>query len=888
MDSAEIRERFLEFFEEHGHTLVASAPLVPDDPTLLFTNAGMVQFKDVFLGLESRAYDRATTAQKCMRVSGKHNDLENVGPSPRHHTFFEMLGNFSFGDYFKLGAIRLGWSFMTEAMGIDPGRLYLTVHKDDEEAYGIWVDDIGVAPDRVLRMGDKTNFWMMADTGPCGPTSEIHYDFGPERCTCGRPDCSVALDNDCGRWLELWNLVFMQYDQTAGGARLPLPKTGVDTGMGLDRLVTVKQGVASTYDTDLFRPILGRVQALLGHGDDERRAHETAYRVVADHGRAMTFLIADGVLPGNDGRNYVLRLIMRRAMRFGRLAGFDGPFLAEIAGAVIDKMGGVYPELARKADWIREVVTIEEARFARTLESGLAILDDVVEQVQIAGGARIAGEDVFRLYDTYGFPPDLTRVVAEEHGLGIDMAGFEKAMAAQRERARAAGQFGAGGSEETYRRLGLDDVAFLGYDTNEAEGKVVMLIVDGRPSVRAVAGTVVEVVLDRTPFYAESGGQVGDTGVLAGPDGRVRVTDTRRPVPGVTAHYGVVEEGALSPGDVVTATVDAERRLDVMRNHTATHLLHRALQEVLGEHAQQRGSLVAPDRLRFDFAHLAALSEAEIEQVEARVNAMVRGDLAVGWSLMPLEEAHRQGAMMLFGEKYGDFVRMIDIGDGVSRELCGGTHLGRTGQIGMFVVTGESSVGAGIRRLEAQTGAGAERFVRERLRQLRALAGQLGTPAVEGIGPRLAEVLDRSRDLARELAAARAELAAARAGSLSGRRVEVDGVTLLAARVEAADAEALRGQVDALRGEVPSGVIVLGAVIDGRPRVVAAVTEDHVRAGLHAGQLVKAIAADIGGGGGGRPHLAEAGGQDAAALDAALAKVEERLRVARSGRNGDS
>ncbi len=882
MDSAQIRQRFLSFFEDHGHTVVPSAALVPDDATLLFTNAGMVQFKDAFLGLESRVYRRAVTAQKCMRVSGKHNDLENVGPSPRHHTFFEMLGNFSFGDYFKRDAIRLGYAFMTREMGIEPDRLVFTVFRDDDEAFDAWVNDIGVDPARVLRMGEKTNFWMMADTGPCGPTSEIHYDFGAERCTCGRADCSVALDNDCGRWLEVWNLVFMQYDQTADGSRIPLPRTGVDTGMGLERIAAIRQGVYTNYDTDLFRPLLDRVQTLLAHTDAHRLEHQTGYRVLADHGRAMTFLIADGVLPGNDGRNYVLRLIMRRAMRFGRMIGFDGPFLTRVADAVIDKMGDVYPELREKADWIREVITVEEARFARTLESGLAILDEVISRLEGEGARAIPGDDVFRLYDTYGFPPDLTRIVAEEHGLGIDHAGFEAAMSAQRDRARSSGHFGVAAHEDAYRRLGLDDVTFLGYDTVEAEGTVVMVLADGHPVVQASEGMVVEVVLDRTPFYAESGGQVGDTGVLEGAGGaQLRVTDTRRPVPGVTVHHGILASGTLRRGDHVTARVDAERRLDVMRNHTATHLLHRALHDVLGPHAQQRGSLVAPDRLRFDFAHLAALTDDEIERVESAVNRLIRDDLDVQWSLMPLDEARQMGAMMLFGEKYGDVVRMIDIGGGASRELCGGTHLQRTGQIGSFVVTAESSVAAGIRRIEAQTGTGAERLGRERFRRLRDLAARLGTPTLDGIGARVDDLQARNRDLARELEAARAALASAQAGSLADQAIDVDGVPVLAARVAAADAGALRTQVDALRDELGRGVVVLGAVIEGQPRVVAAVTDDLMGLGLHAGQLIKQVAADLGGGGGGRPTLAEAGGRDAGALDAALASVPARVRAMR-------
>ncbi len=877
MKTAEVRQRFLDFFASRGHTVVASSPLVPDDPTLLFTNAGMVQFKDTFLGLEDRAYRCATSAQKCMRVSGKHNDLENVGPSPRHHTFFEMLGNFSFGDYFKQEAIAYGWTFMTEEMGVPAARLIVTVFKDDEEAYRAWTKDIGFGPERVLRMGEKTNFWMMADVGPCGPTTEIHYDFGPGHCTCGRPDCSVALDNDCGRWLEVWNIVFMQYDQADDGTRAPLPRTGVDTGMGLERMSAIMQDVYGTYEIDVFGPMLDEVQRLLGHSETQRREQVTGYRVLADHGRAMAFLIADGVLPGNDGRNYVLRLIMRRAMRFGRLLGFQEPFMVQVADRAIDTMGSAYPELVKQADWIREVIAEEEARFERTLESGLAILAETIADVKGDGAAVIPGGEVFRLYDTYGFPPDLTQMVAQEHELTIDRPGFELAMAKQRERARAGGTFVTETVSRAYRRMVLPNMEFLGYETVEAEGCVCALRADGEKvdavaAERAGGGGEVEIVLDRTPFYAEAGGQVGDTGLLRGPAGSVRITNTVAPVAGVIVHRGVVEEGALAVGETVLASVDQDRRLDIMRNHTVTHLLHRALQDVLGEHAQQRGSLVAPDRMRFDFAHLRALANEELDAVEQAVNRWVRQDAPVSWQIMPLEDARRDGAMMLFGEKYTDTVRVVSV-EGVSRELCGGTHLDRTGKIGLFVITQETSVGAGLRRIEGLTGRGAERFVRERLQLLDQLAERLGTPTVEGAAERVAELQKRVRRLARELEHAQAKLAGQQAAGLTAAVVEVSGVRVLAVRVEAPDVEALRGQVDALRDRLGSAVIVLGAVIDGSPRLVAAVTDDLVARGMHAGDLVQEVAKAVGGGGGGRPHLAEAGGRDGTALDAALAGV---------------
>jgi alanyl-tRNA synthetase len=872
MHSDEIRQRFLDFFAARGHTVVPSASLVPDDPTLLFVNAGMVQFKDTFLGLQPRSYSRAVTVQKCMRVSGKHNDLENVGPSAWHHTFFEMLGNFSFGDYFKREAIQYAWSFMTEEMGVPAERLVATVFASDEEAYAVWAEDIGLAPERILRMGEKTNFWMMADIGPCGPTSEIHYDFGPEHCTCGLPDCSVALDNECGRWLEIWNNVFMQFDQAPDGSRTPLPKPGVDTGMGFERLTTVLQHVYATYDTDLFEPLLDWVQEMLGHDDATRAEQLVGYRVLADHGRAMTFLIADGVLPGNEGRNYVLRLIMRRAMRYGRGLGFREPFLAGLVDAVIDRMGSPHPQLAVRAGWVRDVVREEEARFARTLESGSVILDAIIDGVRATGGQTLPGADVFRLYDTFGFPPDLTRVIAEEHGLTIDQAGFDVAMDEQRQRARAGGGFAFGAGEDLFRRLNLPTTEFVGYESLSGTGKVLALLADGDVAERAGVGDGVQVVLDRTPFYAESGGQVDDTGVLTGPAGTVRVDHVRSPVAGLRVHIGVVVDGLVAVGERLTAEVDGERRTKVMRSHTGTHLLHRALQEVLGSHAQQRGSLVAPDRLRFDFAHLKAMTPQELADVEERVNGWVREDRPVGWETMPMEEARHIGAMMLFGEKYGDVVRVVSV-DGVSKELCGGTHLTRTGQIGSFFITGESSVGAGLRRIEAVTGRGAEDYMRAQHGQLEQLALLLGSATTDGLESRLADVLVRQRELARTVEQLRAELAQSRAGALSDMVLDVAGVPVLVTRVDAADVDALRGQVDALRDQVNSAVIVLGAVVDGNPRLVVAVSPDLVARGLHAGNLVKALAARMGGGGGGRPNLAEAGGKDAAALDAVLAAV---------------
>lgn len=881
--SGEIREQFLEYFGDRGHARVRSSSLVPDDPTLLFTNAGMVQFKDAFLGLEERGYRRATTAQKCMRVSGKHNDLENVGPSPRHHTFFEMLGNFSFGDYFKEKAIDYAYDLLTCVYGVTAERLYYTVFEDDDQAFNYWVDEIGIEPERVYRMGEKTNFWMMGDVGPCGPTSEIHYDFGPDYCTCGEDDCSVALDNDCGRWLEIWNLVFMQYDQAPDGSRAALPEPGVDTGMGLERLATVLQGVYTNYETDLFTPIMDGVQKLVGHTDAQREENIVNYRVIADHGRAMTFLIADGVLPGNEGRSYVLRLIMRRAMRFGKLLGFKEPFLGNVADTVIETMGGHYTELRERADWIRQVITEEERRFERTLDSGLAILDDIIADVKSRDQTTIPGEDAFRLYDTHGFPIDLTEDVADEHGLTVGRAGFQQAMQRQRERARAAQQFTVGADEDTYRRLDLPATDFVGYEATVIDAAGIVALVQGGARVKqAYEGEPVQVVLDRTPFYAEAGGQVGDTGTIETPSGTIQVEDTQRPVTGLTVHYGRVSGGTVAEGETARAAVEAGRRLDVMRNHTATHLLHKALREVLGDHAQQRGSLVAPDRLRFDFAHPSGLTSDEIEAIERCVNEQIRADLPVQPTRTTLDDARRQGATMLFGEKYGENVRMIGIDDH-SLELCGGTHLNRTGQIGEFLITGEGSVGASLRRIEAITGRGADAYIREQRRLLEGLGNIVGTQDVGEIEARVESLRDELKQQQREIDRLRSRIAQQEVEAVLTQSIALDGVNVLSAEVEASNMDGLRERVDFVRDKLGSGVVVLGSIISGKPQLVAAVTPDLVERGLDANDLIQSLARVVGGGGGGRATLAQAGGRDADRLAEALGRVRklvgERLRA---------
>jgi alanyl-tRNA synthetase len=861
----EAAQTFLDYFRERGHTVVPSSPLVPaNDPTLLFTNAGMVQFKDAFLGVETRPYLRAATLQKCMRVQGKHNDLETVGPSPWHHTFFLMLGNFSFGDYFKREAIEYAYDLMTQAYRIAPERLIATVFETDDEAHAAW-RALAVPEARVLRMGERTNFWMMADVGPCGPTSELHYDWGPEYCTCHRPDCSVALDNGCLRWLEVWNLVFMQFDQRPDGTRAPLPRPGVDTGMGLERLTTVLQGIPDVYRTDLFAPLLDRLQEVLGHDRQRRERHEVAYRVMADHGRAMTFLLADGVVPGNEGRGYVLRMIMRRAMRFAREAGTDHPFLGEIAGAVVEAMGGIYPELIAQRGFIQTAARAEEDRFAATLSAGIGRLEELIGQIRGAGGSVLPGEDVFRLYDTYGFPVEMTRDVARERGLGVDEAGFAEAMAAQRERARAAQAFVAPAEDRRYAALIEDGMTseFVGYAKPAARAKILALFVDGRRAESATEGGAVEVILDRTPFYPEGGGQVGDAGTMTGRGSIVDVHDTRRAAGGIILHVGVVRTGSVAVGESVRAAIDAARRYDIMRNHTATHLLHKALRETLGEHARQAGSLVAPDRLRFDFIHLAPLTVEQREAVEARVNEQILADLPVRASSLDFQEARAKGAMALFGEKYGDRVRMISI-DGYSRELCGGTHLTRTGQIGLFKITQEGGVASGVRRIEAVTGRGALAHVAREEAALRAAAEYLRTTS-DDVPDRVRRLTEHVRDLEGRV----------RGGSAAGdaadeiiqrgiaEAITVDGMQVVLLASQAEEPDVLRAQADVLRDAFDArgepAVVVLASTPSGR--LVAARTRRRVPP-VDAGRFLRGLAAEFGGSGGGRADLAQGGLKD--------------------------
>ena len=871
MKTADIRRTFLDFFEQKGHAIVPSSSLVPaNDPTLLFTNAGMVQFKDVFLGRETRPYTRAASAQRCVRAGGKHNDLENVGYTARHHTFFEMLGNFSFGDYFKREAIAYAWELLTEVFRLPPERLWVTVYAEDDEAADIWLEEIGIDPARFTRIGDKPggaryesdNFWAMGDTGPCGPCSEIFYDHGPE--VPGGPPGSPDEDGD--RYVEIWNLVFMQYNRDAEGNLHPLPRPSVDTGMGLERLAAVLQGVHSNYEIDLFRHLIAAAAEVLG----TRETDNVSLRVIADHIRSCAFLITDGVLPSNEGRGYVLRRIIRRAIRHGYLLGAKEPFFYRLVAPLAEEMGDAYPELVAARPQVERVLRQEEERFAETLEKGMALLEEAIAGLE---GKVIPGELVFRLYDTYGFPVDLTADIARERNLTLDMAGFEHEMAAQRERARTASRF------EVDYNAGLKvDVCteFTGYEHLVERARIEALYRNEDAVERLRAGEKGVVVLDHSPFYAESGGQVGDTGVIETATARFRVTDTQKSGHAIL-HIGEVEEGELVVGEEVEARVDEARRRAVMLNHSATHLLHAALRRVLGEHVQQKGSLVGPDRLRFDFSHFEPLTEAQLREVEHLVNEQIRRDLEVEARIMPLEEARRTGAMALFGEKYGDEVRVLQMGD-FSIELCGGTHVRRVGEIGLFKIVSESGIAAGVRRIEAVTGEKALEYAEDIESRLRHIAALLKAPP-EQADEKVAQLLERQRTLEKELERLRAKLAASQGSALTDRTVEVEGIPVLATRLEdGTPVKVLRETLDQLRNRLGSGVVVLGTVNEGKVNLVAGVTKDLTDR-IHAGDLIRAVAERVGGKGGGRPDMAQAGGNRPEQLDAALAAVPELVKA---------
>ena len=867
MKSAEIRQKFIEFFESKGHQAVASSSLVPhDDPTLLFTNAGMNQFKDVFLGFDKRPYSRAATAQKCVRAGGKHNDLENVGYTARHHTFFEMLGNFSFGDYFKRDAIAYAWELLTEVYKLPKDKLWVTVYAEDEEAYGIWTGEIGVPVERVIRIGDNKgaryasdNFWMMGDTGPCGPCTEVFFDHGPE--IWGGPPGSPEEDGD--RYIEIWNVVFMQFNRDEQGVMHPLPKPSVDTGMGLERVAAVLQGVHSNYEIDLFQTLIAAAARETACDD----LLSPSLRVIADHIRACSFLVADGVIPGNEGRGYVLRRIIRRAIRHGWKLGARAPFFNRLVTDLAAEMGTAYPQLVQEQSRIVGVLRQEEERFFATIENGMEILEAELAVMAQRGDGVFSGETAFKLHDTFGFPLDLTADVCREREVQVDAAAFDAAMARQREQARAAGKF--------KMAVNLDyegpETAFEGYERLETRANILALYRDGSPVNELAEGELGVVVLDHTPFYAESGGQVGDCGQLRGGNGIFQVEDTQKIQAAVFGHHGVVKTGTLAVGQAVQARVDTDARAATMRNHSVTHIMHKALREVLGAHVQQKGSLVDPDKTRFDFTHNAAMSAEEIREVEELVNAEILANSATRAEIMSMDAAQKTGAMMLFGEKYGDEVRVLSIGS--STELCGGTHVARTGDIGLFKIVAEGGVAAGVRRVEAVTGANALRYLQEQERRVQGMSALLKVQP-DDVAERVAGILDNVRSLEKEIARLKSKLASSQGDELSAAAKDVKGCKVLAVTLEGADVPAMRETMDKLRDKLGSAAVVLASVKDGRVTLIAGVTAD-LTAKVKAGELVNMVAQQVGGKGGGRPDMAQAGGNDPSALPAALDGVAD-------------
>ncbi|MCK9528150.1 MAG: alanine--tRNA ligase [Syntrophales bacterium] len=875
----EIRQKFLDYFRERDHTVVPSSSLVPrEDPSLLFTNSGMVQFKNLFLGQEDRGYTRAVSSQKCVRAGGKHNDLESVGYTARHHTFFEMLGNFSFGDYFKVEAITWSWDFLTRVMGLPAGNLWITIYKDDDEAFGIWHKTVGIPADRIVRLGEKDNFWVMGDTGPCGPCSEILFDQG-EALGCNEPSCGIECE--CGRYLEIWNLVFTQFDRDASGNLTPLPRPNIDTGMGLERLAAAIQGVPTNYDTDLFSDIITAVENLSGKSYGSDGDGDISIRVIADHARALTFLIADGVLPGNEGRGYVLRRILRRAARHGRLLGIDRPFLPDLVPVVIAGMGRVYPELLDKESFLRTVVTNEEQRFMETLDGGLRILNEEIERLGKAGERIIPGAVVFKLYDTFGFPLDLTEEAARSAGLTLDTEGFHAAMEAQRERARRSWQgSGEEAVSETYRRLALSGVSteFVGYEGNcEASSRVIALLKRGEPVDELLEGDEGEVITERTPFYGEAGGQVGDVGVLEHENARFEVRATRKPLDTLFTHVGVVASGRVRVGETVLLKTERMLRRAIEANHSGTHILQAALVRILGDHVKQSGSLVNADRLRFDFTHFARIDGEELDRVETLANEYIRLNLPVTSEIMSRDDALKTGATAVFDEKYGDVVRLVRMGD-LSAELCGGTHVSRTGDIGYMKILSDSSIAAGVRRIEAVTGGEAVRHGRRTEEILKRSAALLKTNPLE-LTARLEKLLAGQKELERECGVLKGKLAFRDTSGLAEDAEEIGGVPVLAATLEAPDVKTLREMGDRFRDRLGSGVLCLGSVIDGKAMLLCMVTRD-LSGRFHAGDIIREIAPLVGGKGGGRPDMAQAGGSDPSGLGDALKRFKEIVAAA--------
>lgn len=869
MKSSEIRQTFLEYFRDHGHEPVASASLVPgNDPTLLFTNAGMVQFKETFQGLEERRYKRAVSSQRCVRAGGKHNDLENVGYTARHHTFFEMLGNFSFGDYFKREAIQYAWEFLTVVLKLPTEKLWITIYEDDNDAADIWLNEIGVDPSRFSRIGDKPgkkhdsdNFWSMGDTGPCGPCSEIFYDHG-EHIFGGPPG---TPDEDGDRYIEIWNLVFMQYNRDASGKMTPLPAPSVDTGMGMERLAAILQGVHSNYDIDIFQVLIKAAAKVTNTAE----LSHNSLNVIADHIRSCAFLIVDGVLPSNEGRGYVLRRIIRRAVRHGYKLGMNQAFFHKLVAPLVGEMGEAYPELSKAQSQVEKVLRLEEERFAETLEQGMKILEEAINKLS---GKEIPGVVAFKLYDTYGFPLDLTSDIARERGLSVDALGFEKAMEAQRERARAASNFGVGAGD----KLDIDAVSeFTGYEQLSDDAEV-LAIYKGQDAVESLAiGDEGMVILSQTPFYAESGGQAGDHGCLKGQASLFTVSDTQKQGNSLNAHYGKLTEGVLNVGDKLHAEVDTVRRQAIVLNHSATHILHAALQQVLGDHVAQKGSLVQAERLRFDFSHFEGLTAEQIRQVEELVNQKVRSNDEVVTRVMAYDDAVDAGATALFGEKYGDAVRVLSIGD-FSTELCGGCHAKRAGDIGLFKIIVEAGIAAGIRRIEAVTGQAALDYIGETEKNIAVMA-ELVKGSRDDVASKVEILVERSRKLEKELDQLKAKLAASQGSDMEMQAIEINGIKVLAAKLEGGDAKSLRDIVDQLKNKLGKAAVVLATVNGGKVALAAGVTKDETKQ-LKAGELVNHVAQQIGGKGGGRPDMAQAGGNDPAALDMALSSVEAWVR----------
>ncbi|MEN6480583.1 MAG: alanine--tRNA ligase [Anaerolineaceae bacterium] len=901
---AEIRKSFIKFFESKGHTFVPSSSLVPGgDQTLLFTNAGMVQFKDVFLGTDKRPYTRATNSQKCMRVAGKHNDLEDVGRDDTHHTFFEMLGNWSFGDYYKKEAITWAWELLTEVWGIERNKLWVTCFKDekgeiptDDEAAGVWKQQPGIDPEHILFFGRKDNFWEMAETGPCGPCSEINLDRGPDACNKKNiPGHVCSVNGDCNRYVELWNLVFIQYNRIDSDHLSPLPATHVDTGMGFERIVSVLQNVDSNYATDLLSPLMDKIQELSGLSDDEREKNITPFRVITDHTRTAAFLIADGVVPGNLGRNYICRMIIRRASRFGKKIGLNDPFMAKVAEVVIENYGEAYPELLKNRQTILDSITREEERFQKTVEAGVYFLEDIFTEMKLKGENRVSGEKAFDLYATHGLPFEITRDIAQEQGFSVDEPGFRKAMDEHRLASGAGKAFGALGGEEAsdYKQI-LDNlqamkkisdqgVLYNPYGSTNIKTTLLALVVDGKPVLKAGVGDQVAVILAETNFYVESGGQVADTGKIISsnePKWVIRVDDVRKPAAGVILHLGEVIQGMPEIDQPVFAVVDQQRRLDIMRNHTATHLLHAELHRVLGDHARQAGSLVAPDRLRFDFTHPNAISSTQLEEIEAGVNRAILENYPLNITVKPIAQAISEGAMALFGEKYGENVRTIAIGDEdiFSYELCGGTHVNETGIIGTFLITSEGSAAAGIRRIEAVTGRKAYELIQKRSRVLKDTANLFSVPSEE-IYQKSRVLLDELEKEKKKEFLLRQEMVGHEFNQKLEKVSDINDIKVLSTVLENANPETLRMMTDRFRNKYPSGIVVLGSEYEGKPFLIASVTDDLVKRGYHAGEIVREAAKLIGGGGGGKPNLAQAGGKDPAKLNEAVQLAEKMIRA---------